>query len=169
MKLIGIVGRSRVGKDTLASYFSETHEVRRLAQPVKDACKALYGWCDIYVEGPAKEFIDERWGVSPRQAMVHITKTFQDKYGPNFFTRRLVEEWDGKTSIIIPDVRYKYDVDEIKRLGGVTIKVTRESGPQHEFESGVDLLEADYTIENNGTLFDFLLNVEQTQKKLCAQ
>ena len=160
MKLIGIVGRSRVGKDTVASYFSGTHEIRRLAQPVKDACKALYGWCDFAVEGSIKEVADERWGVSPRQAMVHLTTTFQEKYGPDFFTRRLVEEWDGETPIVVPDVRYKYDVDEIKRLGGITIKVTRDLAPHHEFESGVDSLVTDYTIENNGTLFEFLQKIE---------
>ena len=124
--IIGLVGRSRVGKDTVAGFFEGTHEVRRLAQPVKDACKILYGWSDVEVESGAKEHLDEKWGLTPRTAMVHLTQAMRQCNGSNFFTKRFFETWDGEP-IVIPDVRFNDDVQEIHRRGGVTIKITRIS------------------------------------------
>ena len=69
-----------------------------------------------------------------------------------FFTRRLFDTWDGQTPIVIPDVRYEHDIRAIRQAGGVTIKITRQSGPQHEFEFGIDDLVADYEITNDGTV-----------------
>jgi hypothetical protein len=149
--IIGLVGRSRVGKDTVAGFFADTHKARKLARPVKDACKALYGWTDLEVEGPAKEDLDLRWGLTPRVAMVHLTDALRSFHGPGFFTRQLFDTWDG-TPMIVTDVRYKRDLDEIHARGGVTIKISRDTGPGHEFEDEIDQLQTTYEITNNGTL-----------------
>ena len=149
--IVGLVGRARSGKDTAARALTPEFTVKRLAQPVKDACKALYGWTDYALESDAKELRHDFWGVSPRQTMVHITQKLRDYMGPNFFTRRFFAEWDGKTPIVIPDVRYASDVDTIHQMGGVTIKIVRRGVPIHEFESEIPLLKTTWTVENNGT------------------
>jgi len=154
MRLVGLVGRSRVGKDTAAGFLADTHTLRRLAQPVKDACKVLYGWTDLNLETELKEIVDPKWKVTPREAMVHMTKSMQGFMSEDFFARRFFDGWDG-THIVIPDVRYAHDVDEIHRLGGITIKITRLGGPSHEFEAGVDSLKTTYEVSNDGTLFEF--------------
>lgn len=153
--IIGLVGRSRVGKDTAAEFLSGTHKVLRLSQPVKDACKVLYGWSDVEVEGPAKEEIDDRHGITPRVAMVHLTQSIRAFMDAEFFTRRFFDAWDGLTPIVIPDVRYEHDIRAIRQKGGITIKITRSSGPQHQFEFGIDSHEADYEISNDGTVEEF--------------
>jgi hypothetical protein len=152
--IIGLVGRSRVGKDTAAGFFDGTHKVRRLAQPVKDACKVLYGWSDVEVESAAKEVVDPQWCVTPRFAMVHLTQSMRECMGANFFTRKFFNSWDG-APIVIPDVRFMDDVMEIHRLGGVTIKITRAGGPDHLFESGIDAMPTMYEVANNGTIEEF--------------
>lgn len=152
--IIGLVGRSRVGKDTAASFFEGTHTIRRLAQPVKDACKVLYGWSDVEVESSKKEDIDPRWGLTPRVAMVHLTQALRQCNGTDFFTKRFFETWDG-TPVVIPDVRFSHDVDEIHRRGGVTIKITREGGPDHAFEFPIDTMYAMHQVDNNGTIEEF--------------
>jgi hypothetical protein len=43
-------------------------------------------------------------------------------------------------------------VKEIHRRGGVTIKITREGGPDHEFEFAIDSLSTTHQVENNGTI-----------------
>jgi hypothetical protein len=149
--IIGLVGRSRVGKDTVASFFQGTHQVRRLAQPVKDACKVLYGWSDVEVESAAKEERDHKWDLTPRMAMVHLTHAMRQCNGSDFFTKRFFETWDGQP-VVIPDVRFHDDVKEIHRRGGVTIKITREGGPDHEFEFAIDSLSTTHQVENNGTI-----------------
>lgn len=151
VSIIGLVGRSRVGKDTVAGFFADTHQARKLARPIKDACKVLYGWTDLEVEGPAKEEIDLRWGLTPRAAMVHLTDALRSFHGSGFFTRQLFDTWDG-THMIISDVRYSRDVEEIHARGGVTIKISRDTGPGHEFEDEIDKLQTTYEITNNGTL-----------------
>ena len=155
MKLIGLVGRSRVGKDTAADFLRGTHEVRRLSQPVKDACKVLYGWSDAEVEGPAKEVIDPTHRITPRLAMVHLTQSIRTFMDAEFFTRRLFDAWDGQTPIVIPDVRYEHDIRAIRQKGGITIKITRANAPRHDFEFGIDDLETDYEVSNDGTVEEF--------------
>ena len=58
---------------------------------------------------------------------------------------------DGKTPIVIPDVRYATDVETIHQMGGVTIKIVRQGVPLHEFESEIPLLKTTWTIQNDGT------------------
>ncbi len=148
--IIGLVGRSRVGKDTVAAMLVGM-EVRRLAQPVKDACKALYGWSDLEVESGMKEERNDRWGITPRVAMVHLTAVMRAFMGADFFTRRFFELIDTD-NVVIPDVRHLEDIREIHKRGGITIRITRKGGPVHDFEYGIDSLPTTWTIENDGTV-----------------
>ena len=157
-KIIGLVGRARVGKDTVASMFSETHKAVKFARPVKEACKAIYDWTDEHVETDAKEVMDPRWGVTPRVAMVHMTHAIRSFMTADFFTQRFFNAWDG-TPIIITDVRFAHDIEEIHKRGGITIKIRRSSVPQHEFEFGIDCLSTTFEIDNNGSLDDLRLKV----------
>lgn len=152
MKLIGLVGRSRVGKDTVAEAFvAQGYTLRRLAQPVKDACAVLYGWSVDRLETDAKEVMDSRWGISPRRAMIHVTHMMRTHMGSDFFTRRFFETHKEGDLVVIPDVRYAHDVEEIHRRGGITIRITRETGPEYDFESHIDLLKTDHVLLNDGT------------------
>ena len=151
--IIGLVGRSRVGKDTAARVLVERHGfvLRRLAQPVKEACRALYGWSDETLESHLKDVIDRRYAISPRSAMVHLTRTIQAFMGTDFFTRRFFE-CVTDTHVVIPDVRYEHDVDEIHARGGITIRIVRPDGPQYESESHIDMLQTTHVIENTETI-----------------
>jgi hypothetical protein len=150
-KIIGLAGRARSGKDTVATFFEGTHRVVRFAQPVKDAVKVLYGWNDDYVESGIKDRVDPKWGLTPRSAMVHIAQTTRMFAANDFFVKRLFDSWDGEP-IVIADVRYKHEVDAIHERGGITIKITREGLNKHDGEFTVDELETTYQITNNDTL-----------------
>ena len=162
--IIGLVGRARSGKDTAARALVPEYTIKRLAQPVKDACKALYGWTDYALESDAKEHVHEFWGLSPRQTMVHLTQKLKDYMGEDFFTRRFFAEWDGKTPIVIPDVRYADDVAEIHRRGGVTIKIIRPGVLLHEFESQIGMIETTWTVENTGTEEELQQKIKEVLK-----
>jgi hypothetical protein len=150
-KIIGLAGRARSGKDTVATLFTNTHRVVRFAQPIKEAVKALYGWSDVAMETDIKDSVDPHWGVSPRSAMVHVAQTTRLFVANDFFVRRLFESWEGDP-IVIPDVRYKHEVDAIHARGGITIKITREGIHKHDIEFTVDELETTYQVTNNGSL-----------------
>lgn len=166
--IIGLVGRSRTGKDTVASLFSEDFKIRKLALPVKDACKALYGWSDIEVESELKEVVDPRWSISPRQAMVYLTNSMKKLNGHNFFTKRFFENWDGEPTIIT-DVRYEEDINEIHLHKGITIKVERETGPRHSFENHIDDLNTTYVIQNNGTIDNLRSELDRLGLTSCPR
>lgn len=152
-KIIGLAGRARSGKDTVATLFSRTHRIVRFAQPIKDAVKALYGWSDVAVETETKDTVDPYWGVSPRSAMQHVAQTTRMFVANDFFVKRLFDSWEGD-AIVIADVRYKHEVDAIHEKGGITIKITREGTTKHDIEFTVDELETTYQLSNNGTLDD---------------
>jgi hypothetical protein len=158
-KIIGLAGRARSGKDTVATLFGKTHRTVRFAQPIKEAVKALYGWSDIAVETEIKDFVDPHWGVSPRSAMQHVAQTTRLFVANDFFVRRLFDSWEGD-AIVIPDVRYKHEVDAIHARGGITIKITREGLHKHDIEFTVDELETTHQILNNGTLDDLRRQVD---------
>lgn len=160
MTIIGLVGRSRVGKDTVASALvAQGYTLHRLAQPIKDACASLYDWTPETMETDLKECMDKRWGVSPRRAMVHLTHTMRMHMGPDFFTRRLFDTIKVGEHIVIPDVRYEHDIQEIHRRGGMTIRITREHTPDHEFERHIDTLETTCTVTNNATTQELVKKV----------
>ena len=150
-KIIGLAGRARSGKDTVATLFTKTHRVVRFAQPIKEAVKALYGWSDVAMETDIKDAVDPHWGVSPRSAMVHMAQTTRLFVANDFFVKRLFDSWEGDP-IVIPDVRYKHEVDAIHARGGITIKITREGIHKHDIEFTVDELETTYQVTNNGSL-----------------
>ena len=152
-KVIGIVGRARVGKDTVANMFRTTHTLRRFAQPMKDAVKVLYGWSDLIIESNLKDEIDRRWGTTPRAAMIHMAESTKQFIGPDFFIKRMFRDWNEEP-MVISDVRFANEVQAIHERGGITIKITRENVPKYEFEDQIDSLVTTYEVGNDGTLHE---------------
>lgn len=159
-KIIGLVGRARVGKDTVANFFHTTHTVRRFAQPMKDAIKALYGWSDIAIESNLKDSIDPYWGITPRTAMIHMAESTKQFVSRDFFVKRLFGEWGGEP-IVIADVRYENEIKAIHENGGITIKITRAGVHKHDVEDHIDSLETTYEVGNDGTLHELRIEIER--------
>ena len=157
-KIIGFVGRAGAGKDSAAVVFALSPRTVRFAQPIKEACKALYGWCDNAIETRIKDVVDERWGISPRQAMIHMAQNTKQFTSEDFFVKRMLEDWRGDP-IVIPDVRYQYEIDAIHCLGGITIKITRPESLKLPEEDHIDDLVTTRTIENTGTFQQLHLKV----------
>ena len=154
-RIIGILGRSRSGKDTIANIIKEhypEYEICRFAQPIKNALKEIYGFTYDQLENDYKESIDSRYGLTPREAMQEMTAFYLTKHGPSFFSDKVFSLVDNKcfTNIIVPDVRYSHDIVQIRKRGGIVIKVIRpELIIKHTVENHIGDLEGDYTIINN--------------------
>ncbi len=144
--IIGLVGRARSGKDTVALMMT-SFQIRRIAQPVKDSLKSLYGWDNRHTEGPFKEVIDPYVKKSPRQAMIETAERVKRESGQDFFIKMLLDSWDGK-NIVIPDVRFQNEIDAIRRYGGVLVKVVRDDCSAFVCENHIDTLVTDYTVQN---------------------
>jgi len=63
--ILGITGRARAGKDTLASIIKQESGVRvsrwQIADPLKAYCRDLFGWTEEHTDGGLKEVQDKRY------------------------------------------------------------------------------------------------------------
>lgn len=152
--IIGLLGRARSGKDTVANcigqYYYPSYEMCRIAQPIKDSLRALYGWSDKHIEGFLKEVTDPVINKSPRDAMIELGERVKSESGQDFFINMLLRKHKG--DIIIPDVRFQNEVDRIREAGGIIIKIERPGCSILPNENGIDQIKSDYSIWNSNTL-----------------
>lgn len=164
-KIIGLVGRSRVGKDTVAEIIMvhrPEYKLRRLSAPLKKAMKDLYDFDISQLETNLKEKKDLRWNKTPRECIVSLTEYMMSYMGNEFFTKRLYAEVGLPEYIIVPDVRYEHDIREIHHRGGIIIKVEKTVNTvYHEFEDCIDNMEGDFLIKNDETIQDLQSNLKK--------
>lgn len=169
LKLIGIAGKARSGKDTAANYLAHKHGLIRysFATPMKAAIKTMFGLTDRHVDGDLKETELPWLGVSPRRIMQTLgTEWARDTIRQDLWVLLAQREWQQMkeptddtfhAGMIIPDVRFEDEADFIRRNGGLVIHIERDSAPKiesHKSESGVQPVYGDPIILNNGSLDD---------------
>ena len=161
--IVGLLGRSRSGKDTVAGclqrlYPEQEFRVVRLSQPIKDAARALFVLSDEQIEGDLKEVRDVRWNVSPRTIFQTLTEEIMGRMGTDFFTRVLYEKYEqGQLGphILIPDIRYRHDIDEILQRGGWVWKIERSDLPvKYGCEDHLDQIVHLPTLVNDGSVLE---------------
>lgn len=179
------------GKDTVADYLVNHHGFRResWAGTLKDAVACVFGWDRVLLEGKTNE--SRKWRDTP-------DSWWSDRLGIDVTPRRVLQEWGTdvcrenyhddiwiaslenkmrktKDSIVISDTRFPNELESVKRLGGITIRVKRgpdpdwveeylETGRTFEFAKKYPHIHAsefssvgcdyDYIVENNGTIDD---------------
>lgn len=166
-RVIAVCGAKRSGKDTIASIIANEYgyEHVKISQKLKDTCKILFNFTDDQMELDTKEFVDPVWGVSPRQCMQFIgTEVMQYKLqellpnqGRSFWIQSLIRSFNDGKKYVISDLRFRHEYDEIKKLGGMVIKVNRIYLPpnippledQHVSEQEFKALKADYEVKND--------------------
>lgn len=163
--IIGITGKKRSGKDTVASLLG--YEKRSFADPLKKACQVIFSLSDDQLEGD-KEEVDPRWGVSSRKILQIVgTELFRNTL-PNYMNidniwiesaKMWLERNKGK-NVIFTDVRFLDEARFIKKAGGIILRVVRdlENKDTHSSETETDKITADYTIYNNSSLEDLANN-----------
>jgi len=182
MKLIGISGKKRSGKDTVAlmiqDYLKRTkspYTYKRIGfadalyiEVAKAICPlAGTDWCVCkdkvaYMKEHKDNFrlILQGWGTDYRRLLC------RDSYW--------IEQWLGEvallsndTLVVVPDVRFRNEYDCIIKVNGVVWRVDREvcdTTDRHPSEIELDGLTP--TINNNGTLADLQKQVEEQMKQL---
>lgn len=180
--VILVTGQRRAGKDTISDYIVEKYGYTkdRLADPLKQAIKAIFGWTDEHVDGNLKELIDPIYGISPRQAMMDIgtewaqyglTKRYEHfDYitGRNLWINRLCEKYKDKDNynIVVCDVRFPHEIYKMREnlsdanITIINIKRGLDNNIKHESEALVNDLPYDYTISNNDTIESLFMKVD---------
>jgi hypothetical protein len=182
-RLIGVIGKKQSGKDTIAQHLIDEYGFTRyaFADPIKDACIAAFGFTKEQCWGNQKEVVDPRWGVTPRKIFqIFGTELFQYELpkhvaeladiGRTFWAYRFALWYEEQLAanpemqVVITDVRFPFEADLIKSLGGTVIKVTRPNqvyNDMHASEVEMDAIPYDYLIDNRGTIDDLHKTVDE--------
>lgn len=157
MRVIGILGRKRVGKDTIADYLVTKYKYQKvsIAHPLKEGCRILFdlSWDQVY--GNDKDVIDQRYQRTPREILSTIgTGTIRSQFGEDFWIKRAFNcsEYD---KIVISDVRFENEIKKIHSAGGLVIKVVCDNAEKEADETHIDKIRSyDVQVENNSTVRD---------------
>lgn len=167
MKIIGLTGKRRSGKDTVCAVLKEhtTLNVRRaaFADPLKEECAKALGITMEELEAEkATTFrpLLQWWGTEFRR----------NKFGDDYWVRQMQERLRSfgaehqqclhELVVVITDCRFDNEVAMVRSLGGLIVKTVRPGLPEdehgkHVSESLADAIEADVTLINDGTLEEF--------------
>ena len=166
--LIGIAGRARSGKDTVANFIIAAIGGYRysFADPIRAMLAPLgVDMSDPYWQA-RKEDIIPALGVSPRRMM----QTLGTEWGRNLISpdlwlvlahQRLLRNGPG---MVISDVRFENEAAWIRKHGGRIIHVVRpdtKAVEAHASEDGIEMQDTDVRLFNSGTLEELQLSVRE--------
>ena len=177
MKLIGITGKARSGKDEIAKHLWARHAFTRIAiaDPVKLTAQSAFRLShDEAFKGENKEEILTYWGMSPRQIFQKTGDIYKEVFGEAFWIKRWLLSYGtfGSTDdIVVPDIRFDNEAKSIRNLGGTLIRVVRGDGlagaeGEHRSEAGITI-PVDFTINNEGSLEDLWSEVDRIVRSLA--
>ena len=130
-KIIGFTGRMHSGKDTAGNYLYVAHGFKRFAfaDTLKSGVQKFGGFSNDQLWGEAKDSVDDFWGITPRQMLQDVGTFMRERYTPDFWAlnlRRFAEK-NPNEDIVITDVRYNNEIEIIRELGGIVVRVWRPS------------------------------------------
>jgi hypothetical protein len=187
--IVGITGLKRSGKDTIANQLVRDWHFTKysLAQPIKDIVREVFLLDGDDEQG--KEDILPEWGVSKRQLWQYVgTNLFRDvlpillpelgkKVEKRIWIYRFIL-WYKKNEevfpdIVIPDVRFINEYEELKKAFGDTFLLVKvvggksvEGSDSHPSETEIQHLVPDILIENKSTLKKLEASVETLSAEL---
>ncbi len=159
VKIIGLSGKKRSGKDTVYGMIADHALALRLA--FADSLKEELAWaCNV-----STDFIEEHkesfrlglqwWGTEFRRGLCgdeYWVKKMKNLIEEE--TRLLCQFGEGgkPVFIVITDVRFPNECTFIRNLGGINVRIVRgatRSADQHPSETALDDFKFDYVIDNN--------------------
>lgn len=176
MKLIGLCGKARSGKDTIADRLMSHHNMATyaFADPLRRAAREMFGLPhDAFLgSNPTREEVDPFWGISPREMLQKLgTEAGRDVFGQDLWIKRAQQYWGTLQAsdtldrvklrpsfwagLVVTDIRYDNEAQWVLSEGGIVIKVERPDAEEvaaHRSEHGVDDLLITETIHNDASL-----------------
>ena len=189
-RVIAICGYKRSGKDTIAEYLRNQSDgnavICKIANKLKEACSAIFGFTPDQLETDMKDSIDPVWQISPRSAMQYLGTDIMQYdiqrvipgIGRNFWIKRFIYhiETIHKTTpyIIISDLRFKHEYEELYKLYGsnlMVIKVYRNENIDENIDTHISEREwkdipHSIVVNNNSTLNDLYSTVDNIKNAI---
>lgn len=162
--IIGIAGEAGVGKDTAAAFICEAtgYERYALSSPIKRLLNARFGWNDDNWESRAWKEGANAGGFSPREWAQWLgTDVGRETFGERCWVKLMeAAYYAARVGLVVPDVRFQNEVDEIVQLGGRVLLLRRKAASPlrgdsryHPSEAGVARLTGiDETLDNDKSI-----------------
>lgn len=153
MRLIGIAGPARAGKDTLASYLLDNLSDDWTRSSFADPIKAMLCAIGVDCSDDAKAVIDDSYGVTPR----HMMQTLGTEWGRHMIDGdiwvKAFARMNAGKCVIVPDVRFENEA-ELVREHGVLIHLVGRGGidGNHASENALEFKAGDVVIDNSRDL-----------------
>lgn len=153
MRLIGIAGPARAGKDTLASYMLDNLDGVWLRSSFADPIKEMLRAIGVDCSDDKKAVVSDDYGVTPR----HMMQTLGTEWGRHMIDGdiwvKAFARLNAGKCVIVPDVRFENEV-ELVREHGVLIHLVGRGGIEgnHVSENPIDFKEGDIVIDNSRDL-----------------
>lgn len=170
--IIGISGKARSGKDTIADYLIKNYGYTKLAYAdlLKNITMLAFGFTKEQLYGDQKFVVDEYWGNTPAYYLQILgTECFRERIDNDFWVKaamKIVNHYP-ENLWVIPDVRFPNEVTPIQDRGGMVIRINRKNRPptgrddNHPSEIALDDYEGfDYVIDNDGTIEELYNKLE---------
>ena len=144
--IIGITGLIGSGKGTVADILVDEHNYIKLsfADKLKDGVATVFGWDRAMLEGDSvesrywRETVDEFWTketgreITPRLVLQEfgtdcMRNGFYDGIWVSLVKQEIIN--NPETNYVVPDVRFKNEIDVINNLGGKIWNVRRGELP----------------------------------------
>jgi len=165
--IIAICGAKRCGKDVISQYIVDKYGYTKLAfaDPLKNIVKSIFDFNDIQVGideinciGNEKDTIDDKWGISPRQALQFFgTEILQYKIqellpniNNNFLANKLYNKIENYKNYVISDLRFIHEYEKLKELNMSNLLIIRIIRPSNTIYNNKD------SIDNHISEHEFL-------------
>ena len=143
--LVSFSGFKGSGKDTAALLMRSKMPFESLsfAAPLKEALAAMFGWPRELLDGTTlesrawRETPDIYWSdqfghtVTPRFVLQHFgTDVVRQHMLDNFWIAAVQKQIENSSSnIILTDARFPNELDMVRKLGGITVRIKRGEEP----------------------------------------
>lgn len=171
--LIGLTGRKRTGKDSVADALSASAGYARasFADAVREAALDLDPWIPEYVDRyspPVWRRLSDVVALygweEAKDRIPEVRRTLQ-RLGTDVVRKLDSELWVEygleragliEGPVVFTDCRFPNEADAIRAAGGIIVRVVRpglpDDGDKHESETALDDYPVDVTIRNDSTL-----------------
>jgi hypothetical protein len=182
--IVGITGKARAGKDTIANELvvSQSYVRRGLADPLRMIVS------EVFHPTMAQLFIDKEeplanWpGWTVRKLLQYIgTEMFREHITPDIWVKSLIhyieaQETRGSCSWVIPDVRFPNEAEQLRAAFGDRFSLLKVVRPGADGTVGLEShaseafdIEAEYVIENTGTLENLAARVAEFHGRIIGK
>lgn len=160
-KIIGLAGKARSGKDTVADYLASHYGYQPIAfaDPIRAGLKAMFNLEDRWIDRDKEDAI--KWiGASYRQlAQTLGTEWGRQQIHPDLWVLTLAKRlWYASEDdkFIVTDVRFPNEAVWVRSVGQL-MHLDRMDAPdvrQHVSEPGIEPRMGEWIVYNNGSLDD---------------